>query len=589
MQKLVAGLRSLTIRGEVGQEHHRGLRIPLAVSLLLVVSPAAKGQVFTPNVEGFYYTITNAAATAGYDVSTLTNTTATYKEAVAAYFWGYPLEEMWREQQLIPNNYGFQVNQLFAPGIVNNSTTVVAPNMNVLNATGFLDLSGNNAFVLTVPNTTSSGTYNIMQMLNAYTDVTYSFGTRNFQTGTLNNSGGNYLLVGPNYSSSSAVPTNITAVVTNATAQAWMIGRVQVDPYVTNTLGGSNTPYNTLAGGATNVFSPENSKAIVQSYGLTSLTNFLAGQTTLPVTTTNATGAQQLVAAQNTSTMTGQKFYEYVGTNVAYSGLNSVGGQTNNQAAMYANFSGIGLTTNGYTAPDASTQATMNLAASNAAAMLTQMANNTTLLNTNIVTSTGWVVSTTAGSYTNTYQGWLNAAVTAKVGLGANLATDATYPQTTVDSQGNALNGSNPYTMTFAPGQMPPVEGFWSLTVYDLAGNVVSNTGNTFYGDNVFSISSMQMINVLGSSYDTTSVSLLLQSQAPTDSSLMPYWLPTPAGQDFELILRMYFPDGTSSSSSILNGSYTVPGVNLVPEPSVASMLLASLGSLIALRHRRKK
>lgn len=68
----------------------------------------------------------------------------------------------------------------------------------------------------------------------------------------------------------------------------------------------------------------------------------------------------------------------------------------------------------------------MNLAASNAAAMLTQMGNNTTLLNTNITTSTDWVVSTTAGSYSSSYQGWLNAAVTAKVGLVANLAT---YPR----------------------------------------------------------------------------------------------------------------------------------------------------------------
>lgn len=540
-----------------------------------------QAQAVGPSADLFYSTITNAAATAGYDVSTLPSSNQQYRESVAAYFWGYPLEEMWRTQQLIPNKYGFEVNQLFAPGIVNNSTTVVAPNMNVLNATGFLDLSGDNAFVLSVPNTTSTGTYNIMQMVNAYTDVTYSFGTRNFQTGALNNSGGNYLLVGPNYNASITLPTNITAVVTNATAQAWLIGRVQVDPYVTNTINGSPTPYNTLANSnGVNVFSPVVSEGIVQSYGLTALTNFIAGEITLPKTTTNTTTQKLIIAAANTNTMTGQKFYEYVGTNVAYSGLNSVVGQTNNQAAMYARFSGIGFSSNGYTAPDTNTQATMNLAASNAAAMLTQMGNNTTLLNTNITTSTGWVVSTTAGSYSNNYQGWLNAAVTAKVGLGANLATDATYPQTTVDSNGNALNGNNQYTMTFAPGQMPPVEGFWSLTVYDLAGNVVSNTGNTYYGDNVFSISSMQMINVLGSSYDATSVSLLLQSEAPTDSALMPYWLPTPAGQDFELILRMYFPDGTTSTSSILNGTYTVPGVDLVPEPSVSSLLLVGLAAV---------
>lgn len=543
------------------------------------------------NNPAFYYAITNAAAKVGFDTSTLPTYTSnpTFAQAVNAYFWGYPLEEMWRTQLNVLNNYGLSANQLFAPGVVNNSTTVVAPNLNVLNATSFLDLSGNNAFVLSVPNTTSTGTYNIMQMLNAYTDVTYSFGTRNFQTGALNNSGGNYLVVGPNYTGPTSFPEHtFSGVVTNSTAQAWLIGRVQVDPYATSTLGGSNTPYNQLAGGATNAFSVPNSKTIVQSYAVTPLDDFRAGQTSSPITVSNPTSAQLVIASNNASTMTGQAFYQYVGTNVAYSGLNSATGQTNNQAAMYANFSGLGFSSNGYTAStNSSVLSVMNSAASNAAAMLTKMGQNTTLLNTNVTTSTGWVVSTTAGSYSNNYDGWLNAAITAKVGLGANLAADATYPQTTVDRQGNLLNGNNRYTMTFAQGNMPPVEAFWSLTVYDSAGYVVSNTGNTFYGDNVYSLGSMQLMNILGSSYDTTSVSLLLQSEAPTDPELMKYWLPTPAGQDFELILRMYFPDGTSSTSSILNGTYTVPGVEMVPEPTVSSLVLAGLGGLLAFRRRK--
>ena len=565
-----------------------GLR---AFFLVCIFCYGAVSTAPAQNNPTFYYSITNAAAKAGFDTSTLPAyaSNPTFAQAVNAYFWGYPLEEMWRTQLNVLNNFGFSVNQLFAPGTINNSTSVVAPNLNVLNATAFLDLSGNNAFVLSVPNTTSTGTYNIMQMLNAYTDVTYSFGTRNFQTSALNNAGGNYLLVGPNYSGpTSFLGTSLSGVVTNATAQAWLIGRVQVDPYATSTLGGSNTPYSQLAGGATNAFSLENSKAIVQSYAVTPLEDFRNGQISAPITVSNPTSAQLVIASNNASTMTGQAFYQYVGTNVAYSGLNSVAGQTNNQAAMYANFSGLGFSSNGYTAStNPAVLSVMNSAASNAAAMLTKMGQNTALLNTNVTTSTGWVVSTTAGSYSNTYNGWLNAAITAKVGLGANLAVDATYPQTTVDSSGNLLNGSKSYTMTFAPGNMPPVEAFWSLTVYDANGYVVSNTGNTYYGDNVYSLGSMQLMNILGSAYNTSSVSLLLQSEAPTDSALMPYWLPTPAGEDFELILRMYFPDGTNSTSSILNGTYTVPGVELVPEPTASSLALAGLGALFVFRRRK--
>ena len=157
-------------------------RTALFIAILTMALGSRGVAQIVPTADGFYSVITNAAATAGYDVSTLNSGSQVFRESVSAYFWGYPLEEMWREQKLIPNKYGFEVNQMWAPGIVNNSTTVVAPNLNVLNATAFLDLSGTNAFVLTVPNTTSSRTYNIMQMLNAYTDVTYSFGTRNFQT-----------------------------------------------------------------------------------------------------------------------------------------------------------------------------------------------------------------------------------------------------------------------------------------------------------------------------------------------------------------------------------------------------------------------
>jgi hypothetical protein len=149
----------------------------------------------------------------------------------------------------------------------------------------------------------------------------------------------------------------------------------------------------------------------------------------------------------------------------------------------------------------------------------------------------------------------------------------------------NTLSGTNAYTITFPAGQLPPVQGFWSISVYDTNGFVVPNSANSYYGSNVYSLSSMQMANVLGTNLNTTPVTFYLQSQAPTNSALLPYWLPVP-DENFELILRMYYPD--SNNPSILNGTYSIPAVvEAVPEPSTLVLLFISFGSLALLRIRK--
>ncbi len=112
------------------------------------------------------------------------------------------------------------------------------------------------------------------------------------------------------------------------------------------------------------------------------------------------------------------------------------------------------------------------------------------------------------------------------------------------------------------------MQGFWSFTIYNLDGFVTPNTGNTYYGDNVYSLGSMQMANVLGANLNTTPVTFYLQSTPPSDPALMPYWLPVP-NEAFEIILRMYFP--SSTNPSILNGTYTIPPVVRVSAPSVTT------------------
>ena len=71
---------------------------------------------------------------------------------------------------------------------------------------------------------------------------------------------------------------------------------------------------------------------------------------------------------------------------------------------------------------------------------------------------------TFTGKYGTDY---LFRAAIAFVGLGANLPQDALYPMTSVDGNGQRLRGASKYVMHFDNGKSPPVNGFWSLTIYN--------------------------------------------------------------------------------------------------------------------------
>jgi|GEM_PF-1045212 len=563
----------------------------LVASLSLLATPARAQPTSYDNVDEFYNFIKLAASDAGFNTGSLPLVpSATYKQSVAAYFWGFPLQTTYRTQISFLNSDGLSVNELYSPGVIDVGTTVEAPDVDVLYTSGFLDLSGSAAFVLKVPDTTATDTYNVMGVVTAYGETSFSVGTRNFETNAVNNSGGNYLLVGPDYDISQTLPSGVISYIQNPTAQTWLISRMAVDSYATATANGLPTPFNLIAGGASATLSINNSKPLAQSYAVTSLADYLNGQTTASTTTSNPTPEQLIIAQQNAVTKTGQDFYQYVGNSVVQNSVPAT--SDNDQQAMYQNFVGIGLTGAGYNPPSPEVQAEMNQAASDAASMLAVMSANTSLLPDSGVTSTNWTVNTSLGSYPATYHGWLTNTIVSNVGTVANLAEDGVYPTTTIDANGNILNGSNAYTVSFPAGDLPPVNGFWSFTIYNAAGYVVPNTGNTFYGGNVYSIGSMQMANVLGGALDTTPITLYLQPDAPTDASLMPFWLPIPDGENFELMLRMYFPVQPDSSdpsvTSILNGTYSIPAVEIVPEPGVFALfaLGACLGGLVVVRRR---
>ena len=90
----------------------------------------------------------------------------------------------------------------------------------------------------------------------------------------------------------------------------------------------------------------------------------------------------------------------------------------------------------------------------------------------------GWSMNTdTMGVYGNYY---LKRAIVTQVGLGANLPEDTIYPLNLFDDTGRPLDGANKYTIHFDKGATPPVNAFWSITLYDSEGFQVANVLNRF-------------------------------------------------------------------------------------------------------------
>jgi hypothetical protein len=156
----------------------------------------------------------------------------------------------------------------------------------------------------------------------------------------------------------------------------------------------------------------------------------------------------------------------------------------------------------------------------------------------------GWNFTTKTGIYGTDYL--MRALVTA-IGLGANRPQDAVYPTSMKDGDDRTYNGAHKYVMRFSKGQLPPVTGFWSLTMYDADYFFVANPLNRY------SISPRQNLK----SNPDGSIDLYIQNESPGKDKES-NWLPAPKDK-FILMLRMYWPN--EKNPSIINGSWKVPAV----------------------------
>lgn len=159
----------------------------------------------------------------------------------------------------------------------------------------------------------------------------------------------------------------------------------------------------------------------------------------------------------------------------------------------------------------------------------------------------GWGYTTKTGVYGTEY---LQRALIAAIGLGANRPQDAIYPTSLKMKEGllgRTYEGSNRYVLTFPKEQMPPVRGFWSITMYNDKYFFVENPINRY------SISARQDLKT----NPDGSTDIYIQHESP-GADKESNWLPAPKDK-FYLMMRLYWPD--DSPPSILDGSWVIPPV----------------------------
>jgi hypothetical protein len=154
----------------------------------------------------------------------------------------------------------------------------------------------------------------------------------------------------------------------------------------------------------------------------------------------------------------------------------------------------------------------------------------------------GWQMNTdSVGVYGDFY---LKRAIVAMIGLGANPVDDAVYPLSMADADGAPIDGAHDYILHFEASELPPVEAFWSVTMYDAEGFQAANELNRF---------------AIGDRDDLTfgtdgSLDLYLQHERPA-TERVPNWLPAPRGP-LGVTMRLYAP-----RPEVLDGRWAPPPI----------------------------
>jgi hypothetical protein len=429
--------------------------------------------------------------------------------AADAYVFGYPLVLMEITKKVLTNTpkpaeKAAPLNQFahIATFPRPEDREVVRPNVDTLYSFAWLDLS-RGPVILHLPEMT--GRYYLMQLLDAWTNVFASIGTR-----TTGEQKGNFAIVGPQWRG--ALPAGVKKVQA-PTNTVWIIGR-------------------TLTRGPADYAAVH---AIQAQYTLTPLSAW--GQKYSPPAGKVDPGVDmQTPPVQQVAKMKAATFFQTLAASLkAEPPLPA-------DAPAMKKFAALGLVAGKDFNPAKLKPAVVQ--ALEAGVQQGQKRIKAKAMKIGVLKN-GWQMpQPPMGAYGTDYE---QRAAVAFFGLGANLREDAVYPTAYWDQEGKQLSGKQRYVLHHDQDQLPPVKAFWSLTMYHQDTFLAANPINRYrLGDR----------DPLKYNADA-SLDLYLQHQSPGPDKEA-NWLPAPA-DDFNVTLRLYWP-----KNNVLNGSWTPPPIQRV-------------------------
>ncbi len=425
--------------------------------------------------------------------------------ASEAFFYGYPLVIMETTKNVMtnvqkPGDGRAPVNQFYHSSKLVDASyhDVVSPNNDTLYSTAWLDLQ-KEPLILHIPD--SEGRYFLVPILDAWTNVIASPGTR-----TTGNKGGDFAIVGPNWSGE--IPDGIQ-IIRSPTHTAWIIGRMQ-------TTGPQDYA-------AVNKWQEQLTLIPLSSYGK---------PYSPPTPEVNPKIDMTQPPAAQVSGMDAAAYFTFLNQALV---LNPPG--SHDSPGLLDKFSKIGVgakETFDLKKYEDTKQTAITHGYLGSQALIKRIA----AIPSDRVNGWDFLISNKIGNFGTDY---MLRAKTAYIGLGANLTQDAVYGIGTEDENENPLSGKDHYVIHFDKDKTPPAKAFWSITMYN---------DKHYFVDNPLNRYAIHDKDKLEFNPDG-SLDIFLQKEEPAEKKNN--WLPAPEGE-FSVILRIYWPD-----ESVLNGSWKPP------------------------------
>jgi hypothetical protein len=429
-----------------------------------------------------------------------------YKIGIETYVYAFPLVlmDVTRQVHLAPANN----RQRHLPNEFIHSrefpdpkfTSVVSPNADTLYSNAWLDLT-HEPVILSVPE--MGKRYYLMQFLDAWTNTFACPGTR-----TTGNGKGDFAIVGPHWKGE--LPAGVKEF-RSPTNMVWLIGRTQTN---------GKEDYPAV-------------RAIQDKYKLTPLS--LWGKDVSPpeLVITSAVVDTKTPPMEQVRQMDAATFYGRLHS------LLKANPPAPADAPIVKRMAQIGIDASrpfDFKRLNPETASALELCVSDARQRLASATKRPRGGGIN-----GWEISTNLGAYGTNY---LFRSVVALFALGANLPEDAIYPRLRVDADGKSLSGANRYVLHFKKEELPPVQAFWSVTLYNSKQGFVENPIDRY------AIGDRDHLKF----NDDGSLTLYVQTESP-GADKQSNWLPAPK-DEFNLIMRLYWP-----KKAALDGTWSPPAV----------------------------